>query len=58
MVENQIIRRGITDSRVIESFRKIPRHEFVLMNTQGLLMPTIRCRSDRDKPYLSHISSL
>src|SRR3989338_6833266 len=29
MVEEQIIRRGIFDERVIEAFRRVPRHEFV-----------------------------
>jgi len=29
MVENQIIKRGITDKKVIEAMKKIPRHEFV-----------------------------
>ena len=30
MVEQQIIRRGISDPRVVESMRRVPRHEFVL----------------------------
>lgn len=29
MVDEQIVRRGITDPRVITAFRKVPRHEFV-----------------------------
>lgn len=29
MVEEQLLRRGITDERVIEAMRKIPRHLFV-----------------------------
>jgi len=29
MVERQIIARGVRDSRVIEAFRKVPRHLFV-----------------------------
>ena len=29
MVEEQLIRRGISDPRVIEAFRKVPRHLFV-----------------------------
>ncbi len=29
MVENQIIRRGIKDQRVIEALRRVPRHRFV-----------------------------
>jgi len=29
MVENQLIRRGINDIRVIEAFRKVPREEFI-----------------------------
>ena len=29
MVEEQLIVRGISDKRVLEAFRKVPRHEFV-----------------------------
>lgn len=29
MVENQLVRRGISDQKVIEAMRKIPRHLFV-----------------------------
>lgn len=29
MVESQIVSRGITDSRVIEAMRRVPRHRFV-----------------------------
>lgn len=29
MVEEQLIRRGISDEKVLEAFRKVPRHEFV-----------------------------
>lgn len=29
MVERQLVRRGITDERVIEAMRKVPRHLFV-----------------------------
>ena len=29
MVEEQLIPRGISDKRVLEAFRKVPRHEFV-----------------------------
>jgi len=29
MVENQIIRRGITDKNVIDAMLKVPRHLFV-----------------------------
>jgi protein-L-isoaspartate(D-aspartate) O-methyltransferase len=29
MIEEQLIPRGISDKRVLEAFRKIPRHEFV-----------------------------
>jgi len=28
MVEQQLCDRGITDSRVLEAFRKVPRHRF------------------------------
>jgi protein-L-isoaspartate(D-aspartate) O-methyltransferase len=30
MVENQILSRGITDKAVLDAFRKVPRHRFVL----------------------------
>lgn len=30
MVEEQLIPRGIFDERVLDAFRKVPRHEFVL----------------------------
>jgi len=29
MVEQQLVTRGISDSRVLEAFRAVPRHEFV-----------------------------
>ena len=29
MVEEQLVRRGITDSRVLDAVRKVPRHRFV-----------------------------
>jgi protein-L-isoaspartate(D-aspartate) O-methyltransferase len=29
MVENQLILRGISDRRVLDAFRRVPRHEFV-----------------------------
>src|SRR5438876_11304694 len=29
MVEEQLVRRGITDSRVLEAMRKVPRHLFL-----------------------------
>jgi protein-L-isoaspartate(D-aspartate) O-methyltransferase len=29
MVESQLIRRGISDPRVLDAFRRVPRHEFV-----------------------------
>lgn len=30
MVKEQLITRGITDQRVLETFRKVPRHNFIL----------------------------
>jgi protein-L-isoaspartate(D-aspartate) O-methyltransferase len=32
MVDEQLIGRGISDKRVLEAFRKVPRHEFVPLN--------------------------
>lgn len=29
MVEEQLIRRGISDKKVLDAFRKVPRHEFI-----------------------------
>ena len=29
MVQDQILSRGISDSRILDAFRKIPRHKFV-----------------------------
>jgi protein-L-isoaspartate(D-aspartate) O-methyltransferase len=29
MVEEQLVRRGISDEKVLNAFRKVPRHEFV-----------------------------
>lgn len=34
MVERQIIRRRITDSRIIEAMRRVPRHRFVFPQDQ------------------------
>lgn len=36
MVENQIIKRGITDKRVIQAMRTVPRHLFVPKKLQHL----------------------
>ena len=35
MVEKQLIRRGITEPKVLEAFRKIPRHLFVPPNIES-----------------------
>ena len=35
MVEAQLIPRGISDQRVLEAFRKVPRHEFVPENVRA-----------------------
>ncbi len=35
MVENQIKTRGVTDERVLEALRKVPRHEFIQENHQS-----------------------
>ena len=35
MVEDQIRRRGIDDPRVLEAFRRVPRHEFVPAHLRG-----------------------
>ena len=32
MVEDQILRRGVTDCRVLQAFLEVPRHEFVPQN--------------------------
>jgi len=42
MVEEQLVRRGISDERVLRAFRKIPRHEFVT--------PEVRQASYEDHP--------
>lgn len=34
MVENQIARRGLRSPRLLEAFRKVPRHSFVLLECQ------------------------
>lgn len=34
MVEEQMVKRGITDSLVIEAMRRVPRHEFVSLDKQ------------------------
>jgi protein-L-isoaspartate(D-aspartate) O-methyltransferase len=36
MVEEQIVRRGIKDKRVLEAFLKVPRHEFVSSSYKNL----------------------
>ena len=35
MVERQLVRRGISDPRVLEAFRKVPRHLFVPRGLQS-----------------------
>jgi len=35
MVENQLKKRGIHNSQVLEAFRKVPRHQFVPRNLSG-----------------------
>lgn len=42
MVENQIVKRGVTDSRVIAAMLKVPRHKF--------LGSTMRNRAYNDSP--------
>lgn len=36
MVENQLVRRGIKDKRVLDAMRQVPRHLFVPKDTRGL----------------------
>ncbi len=35
MVENQLKKRGIHNSQLLEAFRKVPRHQFVPRNLRG-----------------------
>ncbi|MFH1684184.1 MAG: protein-L-isoaspartate(D-aspartate) O-methyltransferase [Candidatus Margulisiibacteriota bacterium] len=35
MVETQLIPRGISDKRVLDAFRKVPRHEFIPENIRS-----------------------
>jgi protein-L-isoaspartate(D-aspartate) O-methyltransferase len=35
MVETQLIPRGIKDEKVLDAFRRVPRHEFVPANIRG-----------------------
>jgi len=35
MVENQLKKRGIRNSRLLEAFRKVPRHQFLPRNLRG-----------------------
>jgi len=36
MVREQIMARGVSDKRVLEAMRKVPRHEFITPNFQNL----------------------
>lgn len=36
MVENQLVRRGIKDKRVLDAMRQVPRHLFIPKDTRGL----------------------
>ena len=56
MVERQLIRRGIKDARVVEAFRKVPRHKFVPpseINQSYADYPlSIGCSQTISQPYI------
>jgi protein-L-isoaspartate(D-aspartate) O-methyltransferase len=35
-IDDQLVARGIRDTRVLDAMRRVPRHEFVELETQGL----------------------
>lgn len=53
MVVEQIERRGIRDPRVLEAFRRIPRHEFVPPHCAHVPMMMGRYPSAKDRPFHS-----
>jgi hypothetical protein len=53
MVDRQLASRGITDRRVLDALRKVPRHLFVPEDFVSLLMKIIRCRSDLSRRFHS-----
>ncbi len=56
MVKEQIIKRGISDKRVIEAFNKVPRHKFVpadeLENSYSDFPLPIECNQTISQPYI------
>src|SRR5438046_2024595 len=48
MVDEQLARRGITDARVLEAMRRIPRHRFV---EEGLAPAAARGPARRGRTY-------
>jgi len=49
MVEEQVIARGVTDPRVIEVMRRLPRHVFVDEALRDRASGITRCRSGRGR---------
>ncbi|MFH0827615.1 MAG: protein-L-isoaspartate(D-aspartate) O-methyltransferase [Candidatus Omnitrophota bacterium] len=56
MVKEQIIKRGISDKRVIEAFNKVSRHKFVpadeLENSYSDFPLPIECNQTISQPYI------
>lgn len=56
MVEEQLILRGISDKRVLETFRKVPRHKFVddeyLESAYSDYPLPIGCNQTISQPYM------
>nr|WP_306304032.1 hypothetical protein [Desulfosarcina cetonica] len=50
MVTNQIIARGISDPRVLDAMRSVPRHLFVSEAMMDQPMATIPCPSVNNRP--------
>jgi len=53
MIEHQLRRRGIHDSRVLDAMFQVPRHEFVEPALVSRAYKTGRCPSALQKPSRS-----
>ena len=56
MVDEQLVKRGINDRRVLDTMRAMPRHDFVTEEFKANAMrigPAHRGRATISQPYMS-----
>ena len=57
MVASQLARRGVTDERVLEAMREVPREAFVGAGMKNLPTRTVRCPLALARPSRSRTLS-